>query len=80
MTRHYRSAELYPVIMGGYLLGIITAFLGVQFRLGDAGLVFSLVYLLLAILYIVYGISYIYQKVSNRMGEAIIKKDVEEKV
>ncbi|AET58000.1 hypothetical protein HPL003_06185 [Paenibacillus terrae HPL-003] len=129
MTRHYRSTELYPVIMGVYLLGVITAFLGVQFRLGDAGLVFSLVYLLLAILYIVYGfrkrvvyirrfglgltllstgklllydlhllttgstivayfsfgvvllaISYIYQKVSNRMGEAIIEKDVEEKM
>ncbi|MFK4343096.1 MULTISPECIES: DUF2339 domain-containing protein [unclassified Paenibacillus] len=129
MTRHYRSTELYPVIMGVYLLGVITAFLGVQFRLGDAGLVFSLVYLLLAILYIVYGfrkrvvyirrfglgltllstgklllydlhllttgstivayfsfgvvllaISYIYQKVSNRMGETIIKKDVEGKM
>ncbi|MDN4078891.1 DUF2339 domain-containing protein [Paenibacillus polymyxa] len=129
MTRHYRSNELYPVIMGVYLLGIITAFLGVQFHLGDAGLVFSLVYLLLAILYIVYGflkrvvyirrfglgltllstgklllydlhlltsgstivayfsfgvvllaISYIYQKVSNRMGETIIKKDTEEKM
>ncbi|TKH45858.1 DUF2339 domain-containing protein [Paenibacillus terrae] len=129
MTRHYRSTELYPVIMGVYLLGVITAFLGVQFRLGDAGLVFSLVYLLLAIVYIVYGfrqrvvyirrfglgltllstgklllydlhllttgstivayfsfgvvllaISYIYQKVSNRMGEVIIKKDVEEKM
>lgn len=129
MTRHYRSTELYPVIMGVYLLGIVTAFLGVQFRLGDAGLVFSLVYLLLAILYIVYGflkrvvyirrfglgltllstgklllydlhlltagskivayfsfgvallaISYIYQKVSNRMGETIIKKDAKEKM
>ncbi|MET3207388.1 UNVERIFIED_CONTAM: hypothetical protein ABIC26_000322 [Paenibacillus sp. PvR008] len=129
MTRHYRSTELYPVIMGVYLLGIITAFLGVQFRLGDAGLAFSLVYLLLAILYIVYGflkrvvyirrfglgltlfstgklllydlhllttgstivayfsfgvvllaISYIYQKVSNRMGETLIKKEVEEKM
>ncbi|MGG1615141.1 DUF2339 domain-containing protein [Paenibacillus sp. NRS-1781] len=129
MTRHYRSTELYPVIMGVYLLGVITAFLGVQFRLADAGLVFSLVYLLLAILYIAYGfrkrvvyirrfglgltllstgklllydlhllttgstiiayfsfgvvllaISYIYQKVSNRMGEAIIMKDVEGKM
>ncbi|MFF2911657.1 DUF2339 domain-containing protein [Paenibacillus sp. NPDC057934] len=62
LKREYRSLELYPVIMGIYLLGIITAFLGVQLQLHDAGLIFSLVYLLLAVLFILYGFSrrYVY--------------------
>ncbi|MCL6602069.1 MAG: DUF2339 domain-containing protein [Paenibacillus sp.] len=55
IQRQYKSIELYPVIMGVYLLGIITAFLGVQLQLDDAGLIFSLVYLLLAVLFIMYG-------------------------
>lgn len=55
LKQQYQSMELYPVIMGVYLLGIITAFLGVQLQLHDAGLVFSLVYLLLAVLFISYG-------------------------
>jgi uncharacterized membrane protein len=55
LKREYRSMELYPVIMGVYLLGILTAFLGVQLQLHDAGLVFSLTYLLLAVLFIMYG-------------------------
>lgn len=55
LNREYKNMELYPVIMGGYLLGMITAFLGVQLQLHDAGLIFSLTYLLLAILFIMYG-------------------------
>jgi hypothetical protein len=55
LMREYKNMELYPVVMGIYLLGIITAFLGVQLQLGDGGLVFSLVYLLLAVLFIMYG-------------------------
>jgi len=55
LRREYKSIELCPVILAVYLLGIITAFLGVQLQLNDAGLVFSLVYLLLAVLYIAYG-------------------------
>ncbi|WP_379133028.1 DUF2339 domain-containing protein [Paenibacillus sp. sgz500958] len=119
IRRKYKNMEFYPVILAVYLLGIITAFLSVQLRLGDVGLTFSLIYLLLAVLYIMYGfrkryvyirrfglgltllstgklllydlslltsgskiaayfsfgvcllgISYIYQKVSGRMGES----------
>ncbi|MFS0872535.1 DUF2339 domain-containing protein [Paenibacillus xylanilyticus] len=51
----FKSVEWYPVIAGVYLLGVITVFLTVQFQWGDIGLMFSLVYLLLAILYIAYG-------------------------
>lgn len=55
LLRDYRNIELYPVVMGIYLLAAVTAFLGVQLQLGDGGLVFSLVYLLLAVLFIMYG-------------------------
>ncbi|WP_349290391.1 DUF2339 domain-containing protein [Paenibacillus sp. 7516] len=51
----FKSVEWYPVIAGIYLLGVITVFLTVQFQWGDIGLMFSLMYLLLAILYIAYG-------------------------
>jgi uncharacterized membrane protein len=47
--------EWYPVIAGTYLLGVITVFLTIQFQWGDVGLMFSLIYLMLAILYIAYG-------------------------
>ncbi|MCM3703660.1 DUF2339 domain-containing protein [Paenibacillus macerans] len=60
VRRDFRSTEWYPVIMGAYLFAVLTAFLAVQFQLGDAGLWFSLVYLLLAIGYIVYGFRYRY--------------------
>ena len=43
LNREYRSIELYPV------------FIGVQLQLNDAGLIFSLVYLLIAVLFIMYG-------------------------
>lgn len=52
---HSRQREWAPVILGVYLFGIITTFLGVQFQLGDVGWLFSLIYLLLAIGYIAYG-------------------------
>ncbi|MNH98319.1 hypothetical protein D3C73_510380 [compost metagenome] len=55
LRRTYTNIELYPAIAGVYIMGILTAFLIVQFRLGDVELVFSLLYLLLAIVYIVYG-------------------------
>ncbi|MGC5774752.1 DUF2339 domain-containing protein [Paenibacillus pabuli] len=51
----FKSIEWYPVIAGAYLLGVITVFLTIQFQWGDVGLLFSLIYLLLAILYIAYG-------------------------
>ncbi|UOK63560.1 DUF2339 domain-containing protein [Paenibacillus sp. OVF10] len=51
----FKSIEWYPVIAGVYLLGVITVFLTIQFQWGDVGLMFSLIYLLLAILYIAYG-------------------------
>ncbi|WP_245237075.1 DUF2339 domain-containing protein, partial [Paenibacillus ihuae] len=55
LKREYNNEELYPVVMGVYLLAIITAFLGVQLRQNDGGLVFSLTYLLLAVLFIMFG-------------------------
>lgn len=55
LLRDYKNMELVPVAMGIYLLVMITAFLGVQIRLHDGGLAFSLVYLLLSVLFIIYG-------------------------
>lgn len=52
---HNGRREWYPVLLGLYLLGIITAFLGVQLRLGSIGWLFSITYLLLALGYIGYG-------------------------
>lgn len=59
--------EWIPVILAVYLFGTITAFLGVQFRLGHIGWLFSLTYLLLAIGYIVYGFRHKYL-VIRRVG------------
>lgn len=55
LLRDYKNIELYPVAMGIYLLVMITAFLGVQMQVRDGGLAFSLLYLLLAVLFIMYG-------------------------
>ena len=55
IRRQYKSIELYPLILGVYLIGILTAFLNVQFQLGDVSLLFSLLYLALAIGFIMYG-------------------------
>ncbi|QUL54748.1 DUF2339 domain-containing protein [Paenibacillus tritici] len=55
LLRDYKNIELYPVAMGIYLLVMITAFLGVQIQVRDGGLAFSLIYLLLAVLFIMYG-------------------------
>lgn len=67
LRRTYTNSELYPVILGVYLLGITTAFLDVQLRLGDISLMFSFLYLLLAISYIVYGFRYKYVYI-RRLG------------
>jgi uncharacterized membrane protein len=58
---------MYPVILGVYLLGVATVFLNVQFRLGEVSLLFSFLYLLLAIGYIVYGFRYKYVYI-RRLG------------
>ena len=55
LLHDYKNIELYPVAMGIYLLVMITAFLGVQMQVRDGGLAFSLLYLLLAVLFIMYG-------------------------
>jgi uncharacterized membrane protein len=67
LRRQHKSMELYPMILGVYLLGILTAFLIVQFQLGRIGLLFSLVYLTLAIVYIVYGFRQRYVNI-RRLG------------
>ncbi|WP_334072376.1 MULTISPECIES: DUF2339 domain-containing protein [Paenibacillus] len=64
---HPKRREWYPIILGVYLLGIISAFLAVQFHLGEIGWLFSLVYLLLAIGYIIYGFRYKYLQI-RRIG------------
>lgn len=55
LLSHQGRREWYPVVLGLYLLGILTAFLGVQLRLGSIGWLFSITYLLLALGYIGYG-------------------------
>ncbi|MCM3042227.1 DUF2339 domain-containing protein [Paenibacillus motobuensis] len=53
--RQVGGHEWIPVCLGVYIFGITTAFLGIQFRLGDVSWLFSLIYLMLAIAYIAYG-------------------------
>jgi uncharacterized membrane protein len=67
LRRTYSNMEMYPVILGVYLLGMTTVFLNVQFHLGDVSLMFSFLYLLLAIGYIVYGFRYKYVYI-RRLG------------
>lgn len=55
IRQQYKNLELYPLILGVYLMGIMAAFLTVQFHLGEVSLLFSSVFLLLAIGYIFYG-------------------------
>ncbi len=56
------SLEWYPLVLGCYLLGCITSFITVQLNLGNINLLFSFVYLIVAISFIIYGFSsrYIY--------------------
>lgn len=49
------SLEIYPLLMGLYLVGNLTGFLIVQFRLGDENLLFSVIYMVLALAFIIYG-------------------------
>lgn len=55
LKRKGYSLELYPLTIAVFLLGNITVFLLVQFHLGSINLLFSFVYLLLAIGFIGYG-------------------------
>lgn len=65
-----RNIEWYPLVLGIFLWGNLTVLLAVQFELGDIGLLFSLLYLALAIGYIIYGFlrRYVYIR---RMGLAL---------
>jgi hypothetical protein len=53
-TNNY-SLELYPLWVAILLLANTIGWMLVQFRLGEMNLVFSLVYLVMAIIYILYG-------------------------
>lgn len=55
IRRQFKSSELYPLILGIYLIGILTVFINIQLQLNKVGLAISLLYLLLAISYILYG-------------------------
>ena len=58
------SLEWLPIILSFYLLGVITTFLAIQFRLGRHNLSFSIFYLLLALAFISYGFKekFVYQR------------------
>ncbi|MBA9084668.1 hypothetical protein FHR92_001129 [Fontibacillus solani] len=60
IRQHMNNMEWYPVIIAIYLFSTITVFLGIQFHLGHIELLFSIVYLLLSIGYIMYGFRYRY--------------------
>ncbi|MDG5789912.1 DUF2339 domain-containing protein, partial [Evansella sp. AB-P1] len=55
IRQQYKNLELYPLILAVYLLGVLAAFINVQLHLGDVGFVFSSVFLVVAIAYILYG-------------------------
>ncbi|AZB41032.1 DUF2339 domain-containing protein [Bacillus sp. FJAT-42376] len=55
IRKQYKNVELYPTVLSVYLLGILAAFLYVQFRLGDVGVLASTIFLAVAIGYIFYG-------------------------
>ncbi|MCR6109808.1 DUF2339 domain-containing protein [Bacillus sp. A301a_S52] len=59
-----KNAELYPTTLAIYFLAILGGFLTVQLKLDDVGFIFSLVYLTVAIGYILYGFKqkYIYMR------------------
>lgn len=61
------SLEYYPLVMGIYLLGNITAFFVVQYDLGDINLLFSFTYLALAFVYIIFGFKKKYVNI-RRLG------------
>lgn len=51
----YKNAELYPLILSIYFIAVLAAFLNVQFQLGDVSFVISLIFLAVAVGYILYG-------------------------
>ncbi len=61
------SLERYPLLMGIYLLGNITALFIVQYDLGDMNLLFSFTYLALAFAYIIFGFTKKYVNI-RRLG------------
>ncbi|MCX7708619.1 MAG: DUF2339 domain-containing protein [Clostridia bacterium] len=67
IRRSNRNLEIYPLFMGIYLLGNITALLIVQFNLGEMNLLFSLLYLVFALIFIIYGFKKKYA-MTRRLG------------
>ncbi|MCX7843082.1 MAG: DUF2339 domain-containing protein, partial [Clostridia bacterium] len=64
------SLEFYPLFMGLYLLGIITSLLVVQvksFVIADINVITSLVFLIFAFFYIIYGFNKHYSNM-RRLG------------
>lgn len=55
IRRKFYNIEYVPLLLGIYLLGLLTVFLSVQLQLGDIGLAFSFLYLLMGVGYIGYG-------------------------
>lgn len=55
-----KSLEIYPILMAIYLIFNITGFMIVQFEMENINLTFSLIYILLAFLYIIYGFKFRY--------------------
>ncbi|MFD2625212.1 DUF2339 domain-containing protein [Salibacterium salarium] len=51
----YKNMELYPTILSVYFIAVLAAFLNVQFQLSDVGFVISLIFLVTAVAYILYG-------------------------
>lgn len=62
-----RSTEWVPLTMGVYLIAVMSGFMIVQFRLGNANLVLSLMYLLLSIAFVIYGFRHRYVYI-RRLG------------
>nr|WP_236838629.1 DUF2339 domain-containing protein [Caldalkalibacillus salinus] len=67
IRKSFKSLEIYPLAMSLYLLGIITIFLSQQLSFYAVGLTFSVIYILLAICFILYGFKYRYVSV-RRFG------------
>lgn len=71
IDRQNLNPELYPLVLGLYLLGNLTAILGAQFRLSPANLWYSVAFLVLAIAFIVYGFTRRFVDI-RRFGLALV--------
>lgn len=67
VRRGRRNAELVPLVLGLYLVAVMTGFLIVQFRLAGSNLAISLMYLGLAAGFVLYGFRYRYVYI-RRLG------------